>query len=372
MPRALFFSIFLTVISVVLYVANLMVYEALALIFGIDTPWALAMLGIALGTLSAGFIGMMIVGPYVYNFFTRALYTALATWMGTFAYVFFASAALGIAAGIASLVHVPFPAQPVGLTLGAMALAVSVYGIMHARRIIPARYSIALPHVPPEWKNKKAVWISDLHLGQLHGRAFAGKVAQAVMNLAPDIIFVGGDLYDGKTAIDPSTLAAPLSNLQAPWGIYYITGNHEEFGDNSKFLQAVRSLGVRVLMNEKLDIHGLQLVGVDYHNANTAEGFKKILSGLALDASKPSILLKHEPNNLNIAEDAGISLQLSGHTHKGQQWPFVYLAQLSYKGFAYGLKPHGALQVLVSSGVGSWGPPQRVGTNSEIAEITFV
>src|SRR5665647_1350454 len=96
MPRALFFSIFLTVVSVILFVANAVVYEAIALTFAVSAPWVLAMLGTALGALSAGFIGMMILGRYYYNAVTRGAYTALATWMGTFAYLFFASCALGV------------------------------------------------------------------------------------------------------------------------------------------------------------------------------------------------------------------------------------------------------------------------------------
>ena len=95
------------------------------------------------------------------------------------------------------------------------------------------------------------------------------------------------------------------------------------------------------------------------------------LSRLAIDPRKPSILLKHEPRDLDVAEAAGISLQISGHTHKAQMWPLVYVAQRSYKGFAYGLKRLGRMQVYTSSGVGSWGPPMRVGTDGEIVVITL-
>ena len=369
MPRIV---IFLSIASVIFYVANLVVYEAAAAAFGITAGWQLVVLGSILGALSAGFIGMMILGRYFYNLLTRAVYTALATWMGTFAYMFFAAVAFGLTAGLAALTDYPLPLQLIGTTFFAIALLVSIYGVLHAWQINVARYNVALPNLPEGWKNKKAIFISDLHLGQLHTQSFARKVAAAVNTLTPDIIFIGGDLYDGPSATDLVELAQPLSTLRAPWGVLYITGNHEEFSDNKPFLDAVRKLGMRILMDEVVDIHGLQLAGVDYHNANTVEGFKTILKNLNLDPLKPSILLKHEPNNLDVAEAAGINLQISGHTHKGQQWPFGYLAQLSYKGFAYGLKPLGRMQQLTSSGIGTWGPPQRVGSNSEIVEITFV
>lgn len=369
-PRRIIF--FLAIIIAILGIANAVVYEALAFTFGLYAPAALAVVAIVLATLSLGFIGANVLGSYFYNALTRTLYTALASWVGSFAYLFFASTTLGIVTSIASIGRYYFPLRSLGAIFFAIALLVSTYGIVNARRIVVTRYTVALPHVPAAWKNKRAVWISDLHLGQVHGPASAARVASVIQALAPEIIFIGGDLYDGTRAPDPSYLVRPLSTLKAPWGVFYITGNHEEFGDSSAFLAAVRGSGMRVLCDEMIDIEGLQLVGVDYHNANTADGFKEILNGLKLDSAQPSLLLKHEPNNLSVAEEAGISLQISGHTHNGQQWPFGYLANLSYKGYAYGLKDHGPLQVLVSSGVGSWGPPLRVGSKAEVVEITFV
>ena len=356
-------ALFLSIAIAILYTANLVVYEGLALTLELHSALQLAALGTALGALSAGFIGMMILGSYYYNLLTRALYTLLATWMGAFGNFFFAAVLLGLLA--------PF-APTVGIWIFGAALLVSAYGVWHAKQIKVANYQVALPNLPSEWKGKRALWISDLHLGQLHGPNFAAKVARAVNAQKPDIIFIGGDLYDGTQAPDALMLAEPLRALTAPWGVYYITGNHEEFGDSSIFLKAVRALGITVVMDEKIEIHGLQLVGLDYHNAHTFEGFAKILGGLSLDRTKPSILLKHEPNHLHIAEEAGISLQLSGHTHYGQQWPFGLVAQLNYLGYAYGLKPFGRMQQLTSSGIGTWGPPLRIGSNAEIVLITFV
>jgi predicted MPP superfamily phosphohydrolase len=364
-------AIFIGIISIFLYIANLVVYEGLALALGITSSLHLLVLGTLLGVLAAGFIGMMILGSYYYNIFTRLTYTLLAVWMGAFGNLFFASATFGIVVLIASLAGVSLPFQPVGMSLYALALLVSAYGIGHAKQIKTARYPVALPNLPAEWRGKVAVFISDLHLGQIHGPKFAAKVAKAVLAQKPDIIFLGGDLYDGTGAPDPYDLIKPLEALAAPWGVYYVTGNHEEFGDNSGFIHSAHAVGMQVLMDERVDIHGLQLVGVDYSNANDAGRFSKTLSALALDPAMPSILLKHEPNNLQIAEEAGVSLQLSGHTHYGQQWPFGYLAELSYQGYAYGLKNFNSMQMLTSSGIGTWGPPLRVNSNAEMVVITF-
>lgn len=363
---------FIGIISIFIYIANMVVYEGLALALGLTATPQLAALGAVLGVLSAGFIGMMILGSYYYNAFTRVAYTLLAAWMGTFGNLFFASVALGIAASAANLLGIALPYQTIGLMLFAAALLVSAYGVWHAKQIRAARYNVRLPNVPDDWKGKKAIFISDLHLGQLHGPKFAEKVAKAVLAEKPDIIFVGGDMYDGTGAPDPYDLVKPLEALQAPWGVFYITGNHEEFGDNSGFIHSASAVGMRVLMDELVNIHGLNIIGVDYAHANDAERFSKILHRLEIQPGVPSILLKHEPNNLKIAADAGVSLQISGHTHYGQQWPFGYLAQLIYQGYAYGLKNFNTMQMLTSSGIGTWGPPLRVGTNSEMVVITFV
>jgi predicted MPP superfamily phosphohydrolase len=364
-------AIFLGIVIVFLYIANLVVYEGLALAFNITAGYQLLTLGALLGVSAAGFIGMMILGSYYYNVFTRVMYTLLAVWMGTFGNLFFASAVFGILILVAPIAGVTVPLQTLGQVLFGAAVLVSIYGVVHAKKITAAHYSVHLPNLPAEWKGKRALWISDLHLGQLHGPKFAAKVAEAVNAQKPDIIFVGGDLYDGTGAPDPYDLVKPLEAMTAPWGVFYITGNHEEFGDNSGFIHSASAVGMRVLMDELVNIHGLNIIGVDYAHANDAGRFSEILSAQSLDKSKPTILLKHEPNNLHIAEEAGISLQISGHTHYGQQWPFGYLAQLSYQGYAYGLKPFKNMQQLTSSGIGTWGPPLRVGSNAEMVVITF-
>ncbi len=358
--------IFLGVFSSFLYIANLVVYDALANIFSIMVSWQLLLLGTMLGVFSGSFIAATVLGMRYYNLFTRRYYLFSAVWIGFFVYLFFTSVIYGL---LAMLPVVLPPA--VGELLVIVALLVSIYGVLHARNIRMVEVEVILPHLPDVWRGRKGVWVSDLHLGQLHGPSFAHKIVEKINGLAHDIIFIGGDLFDGTGAPDIRELVAPFTALRAPLGTYFITGNHEEFGDSNRFIQAVAAVGIKVLQDEKVDVDGLQIVGVDYHNASEVENFKKILSKIALDASKPSILLKHEPKDLHVAEAAGIALQISGHTHRAQLWPLEYVAQLTYKGFAYGLKNFKDMQVFTSSGTGSWGPPMRVGTHSEIVVFTF-
>jgi hypothetical protein len=139
--------------------------------------------------------------------------------------------------------------------------------------------------------------VSDTHLGQVRNDGFSRKIAAMVQNLHPDIVFIGGDLYDGQ-AVNLDKGVEPFSKISVPYGIYFITGNHEEFYDNSPYLQAVRRAGIRVLYNEKIDLDGLQILGVDYRDSKREEDFRTILQKIGIDRHKPSILLKHAPLHL--------------------------------------------------------------------------
>jgi uncharacterized protein len=161
----------------------------------------------------------------------------------------------------------------------------------------------------------------------------------------------------------------PGRALSAPAGVYFITGNHEEYTGRAKYIAAVEWIGWCVLNNEKVTVEGLQIIGVHDSEAGEPDRLRKILQAAAVERRHASILLAHRPANLAIANEAGISLQLSGHTHKGQTWPWVWFAYRVHGPYAYGLNRAGNLLVLTSSGAGTWGHPIRVGTRSEIVLI---
>jgi predicted MPP superfamily phosphohydrolase len=151
--------------------------------------------------------------------------------------------------------------------------------------------------------------------------------------------------------------------------VYFVAGNHEQFGDDSKYLRAISAAGVRVLSNEKVDVDGLQIIGVPYRNASS--DLASVLNGMQLDRDRASVLLVHAPDHPDVAEAAGVSLQLSGHTHLGQFIPWSWMARRIYRQFVYGLSRIGAMQVFTSSGAGTWGPPLRLGSNPEIVMLQF-
>ena len=194
---------------------------------------------------------------------------------------------------------------------------------------------------------------------------FVRRVVNKLLTLQSDIVFVAGDLYDGVAA-DFEKLARPWADLvaspqAAALGVYYIAGNHEEFYRNAEYLPPLLRAGIRVLNNEKVEVDGLQLIGVHYGDAVNADQYRSILRSMKLDRGRASVLLLHAPVRLPISEEEGISLQLSGHTHGGQFFPWTLIAQRVWHKFIHGLQRFGALQVYTTYGTGTWGPPLRAG-----------
>jgi predicted MPP superfamily phosphohydrolase len=272
--------------------------------------------------------------------------------------------------GLTKLLHLPLDRKILIEILMGIALFASLYGFINAGLTRITRINVQLPHLPSPWKGKTAVWVSDTHLGQVRNYGFARHIATKVKDLRPDIVFIGGDLYDG-VAVDLDKTIKPFSEISSPYGTYFITGNHEEFSDNTPYLQAVGRAGIHVLHNQKIDLDGLQIIGVGYRDSRREEDFRTILQKMGIAPHQPSILLKHAPFHLQVAREHGISLQLSGHTHQGQVFLFRLITSKVYQGYDYGLKWFGDLLVYTSSGAGTWGPPMRLDTIPEIVVIKF-
>jgi predicted MPP superfamily phosphohydrolase len=251
-----------------------------------------------------------------------------------------------------------------------LGLFAGVAAIVNAAWTRVVRVTVKLPNLPAAWRGRTAALVSDLHLGHVRNAGFLRRIVRKLSQLHPDVLFIPGDLYDG-TAVDLARLAKPWAEFSAPLGAYFVTGNHEQFSSPSKYLDAVRQSGIRVLENEKIILDELQIVGVHYHDSTNVERFRSILRQVDLDRNVASILLVHNPNRLPVAAEAAISLQLSGHTHRGQYFPFTAVVSRIYGKYAYGLNRFGDLAVYTSCGAGTWGPPMRLGSNPEIVLIQF-
>jgi hypothetical protein len=318
--------------------------------------------------LAFSFVIAALLGFYSANRVVSFLYRIAAVWLGFLNFFFLAACLCRLTALVCRFTAIELNRPLIAVVFYALAVLASLYGLVNARIIRIRRIPIQLPSLPQSWRGRTALVLSDLHLGHINGPAFSRRIVSLAARLNPDIIFLPGDLFDGSKS-DGEALAAPLRQLAPPLGCYFSTGNHDEFGDADHYAEALT--GFRVLANEMVVVDGLQIAGVSYGGAGYPVRLRATLESLHLDCGKASILLNHVPNRLPIVEQAGISLQISGHTHGGQIFPFTWLTRRAFGKFTYGLHRFGELQVYTSSGAGSWGPPMRLGSSSEIVLLTF-
>ncbi|MET7398137.1 metallophosphoesterase [Dactylosporangium sp. NPDC005572] len=230
------------------------------------------------------------------------------------------------------------------------------------------RVPIRLAKLPASMAGFKIAVVSDIHLGPLLGRAHTERIVRIINSVGADLVAVVGDLVDGSVA-ELGSAAEPLQDLKARHGSFFVTGNHEYFSGYQEWVDEVNSLGVRVLRNERVDIQGLDLAGVnDVTGSDFDDGpdFARALGGR--DAARPVVLLAHQPVQAHDAAKHGVDLQLSGHTHGGQMVPFNLLVALEAPVVA-GLGNVDGTQVYVTRGAGFWGPPVRFGAPPDISVV---
>jgi predicted MPP superfamily phosphohydrolase len=362
--------IFIAIIQCVLWLTHLALYETWTFSpAASDTPGAL-WIKLVLGFLSVSFVAASLLAFRYTNAALRVFYRVAAVWLGLLTFLFVAAVSSWIIFGVARLAGLNVNFHRTAEFLFAVAVVTGLYAVFNASWTRVTRTTVRLANLPVAWRGRRAALISDLHLGHVRNGNFLRRMVAKILKEEPDAIFIAGDLYDG-TAIDARRAAEPLKDLVAPHGVYFVAGNHEQFGDDSKYLHAIAAAGVRVLSNEKVEVDGLQIIGVPYRHATQNGHFASVLRGVRLDPDRASILLTHAPDHPEIAEAAGVSLQLSGHTHLGQFIPWSWMARRIYRQFVYGLSRIGKMQVYTSSGAGTWGPPLRLGSNPEIVMLEF-
>lgn len=250
-------------------------------------------------------------------------------------------------------------------------MALGAYSGMRLPRV--KRVEIALPDWPAALDGFRIAQLSDVHIGTLIGKRFAARVTERVNALEPDAIAITGDLVDGSVE-HIGDRVAPFAALRARHGAYFVTGNHDYYSGAMSWCERVRQLGITVLRNERVAIEHdgarLYIAGVDDYmlRRRSRADLESALSGLT--ETDPVVLLAHNPLTFEDAHERGVSLQLSGHTHGGQMWPFTWLVRLQTR-FVAGLYRIGRSQLYVSLGTGYWGPPVRVLAPAEITLLTL-
>ncbi|MEU6082274.1 metallophosphoesterase [Streptomyces sp. NPDC047108] len=249
-------------------------------------------------------------------------------------------------------------------------VAHGAYGVLNGPAVKHVR--VPLAKLPRGAHGFRIAVVSDIHLGPVLGRAHCRRIVDTVNRTQPDLIAIVGDLVDGSVS-DLRPAAEPLAGLRARHGAYFVTGNHEYFSGAAEWIDHVRELGVHPLENARQELPGFDLAGVndvsaeDLHPSQGPD-FERALGDR--DPRRASVLLAHQPVVVHDAVKHGVDLQLSGHTHGGQLWPGNYLAELANPTVA-GLERYGDTQLYVTRGAGAWGPPVRVGAESDITVVTL-
>src|SRR5579863_23036 len=290
-PKRLFG--FIAVIQFVLFLTHFLLYETWTFSPSGSPTHNTLWLQLLLSFLSISFVAASLLAFRYTNAALRAFYRAAAVWLGLLTFFFIAAVASWLIYGIARLAGSNVNFHQLVEMLFTAAAVVGLYGVFNAGWTRITRITVQLANLPVAWRGRTAALISDVHLGHVRNGNFLRRMVTKILKEAPDAIFIAGDLYDG-TAIDAGHAAEPLSRLTAPHGVYFVAGNHEQFRDDSHYLQAVEAAGVRVLNNEKVEVDGLQVVGVPYRNAQRGM-LASVLRSIGLDRDRASILLIHAP-----------------------------------------------------------------------------
>ncbi|MES2413046.1 MAG: metallophosphoesterase [Pseudomonadota bacterium] len=279
----------------------------------------------------------------------------------------------------------------------ALALLITLLGFLNARRM-PAvvRVDVPIAGLPSALQGFTVAQLSDIHVGPTIKRAWLQRIVDKVNALHPDVVAITGDIVDGKVG-DLAAQVAPLGALKSRHGTFAVTGNHEYYSGVHAWVAELRRLGLTVLMNEHVVLHHgggrgprasygeaqddsqimapLVLAGVTDYNAHQFDPAHRSDPQAAMEGAPPSalvrVLLAHQPRSADAAATAGFDLQLSGHTHGGQFYPWNLFVRFQQP-FTNGLHKLKNLWVYTSRGTGYWGPPKRFGAPSEITLVRLV
>ena len=350
-------SIMITVLLTLL-AATYFVPRALAKYFAISA--------MPLHIIFAAFILLMMFTYFAvthsHNLFAKILFVTLSVCMGIFFY-------LSTYTLLAELISLAFPIQKAVLGIAVLVLTIItvLFGVLNAAspQITHKELSIGLD------KQVKVAHLSDTHLGHFRNYDYLKKLVKKTNEQKPDYIFITGDLIDSAIAIKEENFAL-FKDFKAP--VYFVDGNHDEYAGQEKINALLKKNGVHVLHNEVVDLESFTLVGLDMMRADH-EGFdphangnktiQETLNELQLSKDKSIVLLQHTPEGMKYFNEHGIDLVLCGHTHAGQLFPANFVAKMMFS-YLRGHYEHNGTQIYVSEGVGTFGPPMRVGTKSEI------
>jgi len=352
--------IFLVVFLTILVGSNIYLSKRLAYYFSLESA---KILYFVFGAISLFMIAGIMAFSNTQNMFVSVLYVLASVLIGLMLYLL-------LSMFLVDIVNLFTKISPkiLGLTAILLAVAISSIGILNAFYLRKTEIEIPIEGLQDE---VRIVHLTDIHIGHFRGQSFVQSVVDKTNSLNPDFVVITGDLFDGTIRLEQKSLA-PLKDIKVP--IYFVEGNHDNYTGIKTIKDYLRDIGVHVLENELALYQDLQIIGLNHMrpnrrtrdiHASNGVSIEEVLDSLPISDSKPSIVLHHSPDGVEYANKHGVDLFLAGHTHAGQIFPISIVA---YYMFAYnrGLHEYKNTKMFVSQGVGTFGPPMRIGTRSEI------
>lgn len=375
------FAVFFSIVLVIYSLINFYIIRRGLMVLPENSVWRL-WLTIGVIVLAASFVAGRFLERISVNWFTTTLIWMGSFWLGIMVYLLLQIVVIDIFRGLNALIGffpsfiTSNPAKSKEVTgIIVVTITLLVVGIGHLNTWFPAirEYNLDVEKPGGKLKDLHIVAMSDIHLGTTIEKRHMAGIVKRVNALNPDIILIPGDLIDEDIRpVIQSNVGEKLKLLKAKYGVYAVTGNHEYIGGVTKAKRYLAEHNVNLLSDTAILIdESFYVAGREDLTINSFTNLRrKSLSDIvdSLDKTKPIILLDHQPFKLEKVVENGVDLQLSGHTHHGQLWPFNYITKMVYE-LSWGYLKKGDTHFYVSSGVGGWGPPIRTVNRPEIISI---
>lgn len=353
-----------------LFCMQFFVYFSIGEFFSITNTADRLLLYMSTAAIPLGFICASILGRMRENIFTKYFYVFTGILLGIGANITLASLAVWGTLWIFGN-SINFSAATLAGVFFALAIILSLYGVWNAAHPIVKSIEVTIPNLPDIWRGKRIVQLSDIHLGYVYQLNFMRRIVEQVNAICPEAVVITGDLFDGMDG-DLEHAVDTLNDICANHGTFFVNGNHETYFGLEKSFALLKRTSVRILKDEVVDIDGLKILGIGYPEQGEHKDVVRVAESLGNEwKGQPNILLYHAPAHVKGFRESGIHLQLSGHTHKGQIFPFNFITKIVHQGHDYGLYTHGDYTLYTTSGIGTWGPSMRLGNRPEIVSITL-
>jgi hypothetical protein len=382
------FAMFISIILSLLFGMHFAFFRSIICFFNISNPYFRFFINTMMVLLTFSFVSAFLWLHLHGNGWTVWFYRFSGVWMGFLIHFLVAVTAIWVIIGIAGFTGLPLNRPFIAAVILLSAAGYSVFGTWSSFHPMVRQINVPIKHLPENWEKKTIIQLSDVHLGHIYGKSFADRLVNQVNSLNPDLILITGDLFDGVDGPYESFIES-INRFDSKHGVFFVTGNHEHYAGIKEVLNMLKKTRLRVLDNEMVEVDGLQIIGVSYPGISRIEDIRNLNPAEGEESLR--ILMFHTPTNLlknsgsraerhvsaywrpdtsfALNKKLHVDLQLSGHTHHGQIFPFNFVTQWLFRGYDYGLRRDKDFQIYTTCGTGSWGPPMRSPIRPEIALI---